>query len=70
MAPLLFIFTLKEEYYHLLWKLVRLWSKLLIYGMGFRLNIQLDQVIEPGKKLYVLSKSWFSNGSFCTYFFE
>ena len=49
MAPLLFIFTLKEEYYHLLWKLVRLWSKLLIYGMGFRLNIQLDQVIEPGK---------------------
>ena len=49
MAPLLFIFTLKEEYYHLLWKLVRLWSKVLIYGMGFRLNIQLDQVIEPGK---------------------
>jgi len=48
MAPLLFIFTLKEEYYYLLWKLVRLWSKLLIYGMGFRLNIQLDQVIEPG----------------------
>ena len=40
---------LKKTYYHLLWKLVRIWSKLLIYGMGFRLNIQLDQEIEPNK---------------------
>lgn len=49
MSPLLFIFTFKEAYYHLLWKLVRIWAKLLIYGMGFRLNIQLDQEIEPNK---------------------
>jgi 1-acyl-sn-glycerol-3-phosphate acyltransferase len=49
MSPLLFIFTVKEAYYPLLWKLVRIWAKLLIYGMGFRLNIQLDQEIEPNK---------------------
>lgn len=49
MSPLLIIFTAKEEYYHLLWKLVRIWSKVLIYGMGFRLDIQLDQEIEPNK---------------------
>lgn len=49
MTPLLLIFTYKEEYYHLLWKLVRIWSKVLIYGMGFRLEIQLDEEIEPNK---------------------
>ena len=49
MSPLLIIFTAKEEYYHLLWKLVRIWSKVLIYGMGFRLDIQLDEEIEPDK---------------------
>lgn len=49
MSPLLIIFTAKEEYYHLLWKLVRIWSKVLIYGMGFRLDIQLDEEIKPNK---------------------
>lgn len=49
MSPLLIIFTAKEAYYHLLWKLVRIWSKVLIYGMGFRLDIQLDEAIEANK---------------------
>ena len=49
MTPFLLVFTFKEEYYHLLWRLVRIWSKVLIYGMGFRLNIQLDEEIEPNK---------------------
>ena len=49
MSPLLLIFTLKEEYYHLLWKLVRIWSRVLIYGMGFGLKFQLDEKIEPNK---------------------
>ncbi|WP_252191116.1 1-acyl-sn-glycerol-3-phosphate acyltransferase [Polaribacter sp. Q13] len=49
MSPLLFIFTIKEDSYHLLWKLVRIWSKVLIYGMGFRLNLQLDEKIAPDK---------------------
>jgi len=49
MSPLLIVLTAKESYYHLLWKLVRVWSKVLIYGMGFRLEIQLDEEIEPDK---------------------
>jgi 1-acyl-sn-glycerol-3-phosphate acyltransferase len=49
MSPLLLIFTFKEDYYHLLWKLVRIWSKVLIYGMGFRLDFQFDEEIEPNK---------------------
>ena len=49
MSPLLFIFTIKEAHYHLLWKLVRALSKVLVYGMGFRLKTKLDQEIEPNK---------------------
>jgi 1-acyl-sn-glycerol-3-phosphate acyltransferase len=49
MTPILLIFTYKETYYHLLWKLVRIWSKVLVYGMGFRLCLQLDQEIESNK---------------------
>jgi len=49
MCPFLLVFTLKESYYPLLWKLVRIWSKVLIYGMGFRLKIDLNQKIEPNK---------------------
>ena len=46
MVPFLLILTYKESYYHLLWKLIRIWSKVLIYGMGFRLSVQLDQEID------------------------
>jgi len=49
MSPLLFIFTLKEEYYSLFWKVIRVLSKIIIYGMGFRLDVQLDQKIEKNK---------------------
>ncbi|RCS26211.1 1-acyl-sn-glycerol-3-phosphate acyltransferase [Polaribacter sp. WD7] len=49
MSPLLIVFTAKESYYHLLWKLVRIWSKVLIFSMGFRLEVQSDQEIEPDK---------------------
>lgn len=48
-SPLLFIFTIKEAHYHLLWKLVRALSKVLVYGMGFRLKTKIDQEIEPNK---------------------
>jgi 1-acyl-sn-glycerol-3-phosphate acyltransferase len=49
MSPFLLILTYKEAYYPSMWKLVRIWSKVLIYGMGFRLDIQLDQEIEADK---------------------
>ena len=49
MAPLLFILTIKEESYPRFWKLIRVWAKVLIYGMGFRLKFQFDQHIDPTK---------------------
>jgi 1-acyl-sn-glycerol-3-phosphate acyltransferase len=49
MIPFLLILTAKEAYYPAFWKMVRVWSKVLIYGMGFRLNIHKDQEIESDK---------------------
>lgn len=46
MIPLLLILTAKESYYPTFWKLVRGWSFVLIYGMGFRLKKQIDQELD------------------------
>lgn len=48
-SPLLLIFTLHEKQYHLFWKVARILSKILIYGMGFRLHFTEEQSIEPNK---------------------
>lgn len=48
-APLLLVLTIKEAYYYLLWKVVRIWSKVLIYGMGFRIEKQLDAITDLNK---------------------
>ena len=47
--PFLFIFSFKEEQYHLFWNFARILSKTLIYGMGFRLSFNSDQCIDPSK---------------------
>ena len=49
MTPFLLILTSKEEYYSTFWKMIRVWAKILFYGMGFRFKIQNDQVIERDK---------------------
>ena len=49
MSPVLFILTIKEAHYRHLWKLIRVWAKVLIYGMGFHLKFQFDQQIDPTK---------------------
>lgn len=49
MVPFLLILTAKEDYYPTFWKMVRLWSKVLVYGMGFRLKIQADQKLDRNK---------------------
>lgn len=49
LSPFLLMLTIKEEHYHLFWKLARLLSKILIYGMGFRINFTAEQHIEPNK---------------------
>ena len=49
MVPFLLILTAKESYYATFWKLVRIWSKILVYGMGFRIDLDADQLIDRNK---------------------
>ena len=49
MAPILLILTAKQSYYPTLWKLVRAWSFLLIYGMGFRIKKEVEQELDQYK---------------------
>jgi 1-acyl-sn-glycerol-3-phosphate acyltransferase len=47
--PFLLIFSFKEKHYHLFWNFARILSKILIYGMGFRLKFKANQNIDPSK---------------------
>lgn len=49
MSPFLLILTAKEEYYPTFWKMIRIWAKVLVYGMGFRLKINNDEEIDRNK---------------------
>ncbi|AUC85552.1 1-acyl-sn-glycerol-3-phosphate acyltransferase [Polaribacter sp. ALD11] len=47
--PFLLIFSIKEKHYHIFWKFARLFSKILIYGMGFRIDFNSEEKIELDK---------------------
>jgi 1-acyl-sn-glycerol-3-phosphate acyltransferase len=49
MIPFLLILTSKESYYPIFWKMIRVWAKTLIYGMGFRLRVTTDEVLDRNK---------------------
>ena len=49
LLPFLLVLTAHEKYYPILWKIVRGYSFLLIYGMGFQLKITKEQSIEKDK---------------------
>ena len=49
MVPALLILTSKSSYYSTFWKLVRGWSFVLIYGMGFRLKKEIEQELDPNQ---------------------
>ena len=49
MAPFLFVLTIKESYYPAFWKLIRGWAHVLVYGMGFRIDKQIDEVLDREK---------------------
>ena len=49
MAPFLFVLTIKESYYPAFWKLIRGWAYVLVYGMGFRIDRQIDEVLDREK---------------------
>jgi len=49
MLPFLLILTSSEKYYPTFWKMMRAWSFLLVYGMGFRLKIEREETIKSDK---------------------
>ena len=49
MSPALLILTSKNNLYPILWKMIRIWSYILIYGMGFRLQKEFEQKADINK---------------------
>ena len=49
MAPVLLVLTTREKYYPAFWKVIRGWSFVLVYGMGFRLHIEREEYIKKNK---------------------
>lgn len=47
--PFLFIFTIKEKYYAGFYKVARIWSSIIIYGMGFWPKIKRLKQLQKGK---------------------
>lgn len=49
MLPFLLLLTSDQKYYPTFWKMIRGWSKVLIFGMGFYLDKNIDQKIDRNK---------------------
>lgn len=49
LSPFLLIFSFNKKQYHIFWKFARLLSKILVYGMGFRIDFDSEENIEPEK---------------------
>lgn len=55
MFPILIISILKEEWYPLFFKLARIWSKFILFGMGFKLEIERQEVPQKGKSYMLIA---------------
>jgi 1-acyl-sn-glycerol-3-phosphate acyltransferase len=49
MVPFFLVLTSDEKYYPIFWKFVRVLSKVLIYGTGFRIDKTIEQKIDRNK---------------------
>ena len=49
MIPFLLILTSREAYYPFLYKIIRLFSKSLIFFMGFKLSIEVEEALDRDK---------------------
>ena len=49
MFPFLIISILKETWYPYFFRMARIWSKIILFGMGFRIKITKDAIPEPHK---------------------
>jgi len=55
LLPFLIISILKEEWYGFFFKLARIWSKIILYGMGFVPKIKAEQKILKDKSYLLVS---------------
>ena len=49
LLPFFLILSSKESYYPSFWKLIRVWSYMIVYGMGFRLSIERKEELDRNK---------------------
>lgn len=49
MVPFLLVLTTKESYYPTFWKMMRVWSYILVYGMGFHIKREMISTIDRNK---------------------
>lgn len=49
MFPLLVVSILKESWYPYFFKLARIWAKVILIGMGFRYNIEIEETPKTSK---------------------
>jgi 1-acyl-sn-glycerol-3-phosphate acyltransferase len=52
LLPFLMVSILRESWYPFFFKLARLWARSILFGMGFRVKIERDEVPDP-KKSYM-----------------
>ncbi len=55
LLPVLLLSILKEEWYPFFFKLARFWAKSILFGMGFRVQVEVQQLLEPGKSYMLIA---------------
>ncbi|MCH4822534.1 1-acyl-sn-glycerol-3-phosphate acyltransferase [Gramella lutea] len=55
MLPFLLIFTSSEKFYPQFFICARIWAKVIIYGMGFRLKVEADELPEIHKSYMLVA---------------
>ena len=55
--PFILATILSEKTYPLFFKIARLWSKIILIGMGFNYSIEGDEVFEDGKSYFLTFES-------------
>ncbi|MBT8295952.1 MAG: 1-acyl-sn-glycerol-3-phosphate acyltransferase [Gramella sp.] len=55
MLPFLLIFTSSEKFYPQFFKCARIWSKIIIYGMGFWVKVDANQIPEKHKSYMLVA---------------
>lgn len=53
--PFIFVTILSEKTYPLFFRIARIWSKIILIGMGFRYSVEEDSVFEEGKSYMLVA---------------